>query len=95
MAHIGLSHKWSFVRDERRRVCSHGRQIEHQAGNGGYLAKMTRRAVYWSLSQASERDSIDRNGKLNSATADKVVCSRGAFFALALGKARSDKPKLC
>jgi hypothetical protein len=38
------SHERSFVSEERRRVLSQGRQIEHQAGNGGSLAKTTRRA---------------------------------------------------
>jgi len=51
--------------------------------------------AHWPLSQASERDSIDRKGEQNSATAGKVVCSSGACFALALGKGRPDEPKLC
>jgi hypothetical protein len=38
------SQKRSFVSEERRRVLSQGRQIEHQAGKGGYLAQTTRRA---------------------------------------------------
>jgi hypothetical protein len=84
-----------FVRDERRRVRSHGRQIEHQAGDGGYLAKATHPPAHWVLSQASERDNMDRSCGLNSATAGKVVCSRGSTFALAFGRARSDERKLC